>query len=159
MAQKNRGYFTPIYDTMMKDPKTKRLLANYGMQGIGCYLTICTLMRSYETSNEECKELSFMIPYSDIPLIAKEFRMTSKKLHEIVGYCINNDLFKSYNVERGKDEPKKESIEPDFFYSEEILNNYFEWEDKRTKQSEGGKKGANIKYNKEGENEYESNTN
>lgn len=151
MSKKN-GYYIPLPEDFLDNPKTQRVIARYGLGAVTIAHDLQTRMRDYESESET----SFMIPMDDLFFLCRRYGMKEEELEEMVKYFYLIDLVKFYEI--SDDEGNKAR----YFYFEDLLENHLDWVEKRKHMAEIGRRGGqrrrlNSKYNEE-ENQAEGET-
>lgn len=131
MSKKN-GYYIPLPEDFLDQPKIQRLIARYGLGAVTIFNDLQTRMRNYE--NED--ETSFMIPMADLFFLCRRYGIEEEQLKEMVMYFYAIDLVKIHEIS------DEEGHKAWFFYSEDIMENHNDWVEKRTHMTELSKRGV-----------------
>ena len=129
MSKKN-GYYIPLPEDFLDNPKTQRVIARYGLGGVTIFHDLQTRMRDYEEEGET----SFMIPFGDLFFLCRRYGMTEEELKDMVMYFYSIDLIKIYEIMDGKGNKAR------FFYSEDMMENHKDWVEKRNYMAELGRR-------------------
>ena len=138
MAKRKEPYITiPI--SFFSNLKIKMMIAKLGKTAVMDYLLILT-------KHIEFEEFDFMIPDEMIPFIAQESGTEETELRRTIAYCLKEGFFTGITKEDGTE----------YFFNEDQRLNLLNWREARTKMSEAGRKGNEIRWNKgeQNTNEY-----
>lgn len=144
MAKKN-GYYVPLPEDFLDQPKTQKLIARYGLGAVTIFHDLQTRMRDYETDDET----SFMIPMEDLSFLCYRYHMNKEQLQDLVNYFYAVDLLKIYEI-------KVDEHTSRFIYSKEMIENLKDWTERRDYMKELSKRGvARRRLNKDYQTENE----
>ena len=125
MKRTNRNYFPHEY-TAKDDPKCERLIFKMGMEGYGIFWALLEVLRA---------QPDYTYPLENIPLVAYKYRTESEKVRRVVFD------FGLFNV-----------VDDKIFFSNGLIRRMQPMDQRRHKQSEGGKEGAKKRWENGGKN-------
>lgn len=125
MSSRDTFYFPHEYNAK-DDPKCERLIFEMGMEGYGIFWSLLEVLRA---------QPDYTYPLENIPLVAYKYRTDSEKVRRVVFD------FGLFNV-----------VDDKIFFSNGLIRRMQPMDQRRHKQSEGGKEGAKKRWENGGKN-------
>lgn len=125
MSRRDTFYFPHEYNAK-DDPKCERLIFEMGVEGYGIFWSLLEVLRA---------QPDYTYPLENIPLVAYKYRTDSGKVRRVVFD------FGLFNV-----------VDDKIFFSNGLIRRMQPMDQRRHKQSEGGKEGAKKRWENGGKN-------